>query len=101
MVSVTLTGFVVSAVSFSTTSAGAPRASFIMSCPEENSLPLHFDIAAFGKRASEAEALVRGMKLLVSGRLTAGGKTKKVSLSVSHLEVLALPAEPVSAEEVA
>lgn len=91
MVAVTLTGEIISQVSLSTTSTGAKRASFIVECQEETSLPLRYDVACFGKRAGEAESLTPGTKLLLTGRLTAAPRTRKVSLSVSHLEVLGQP----------
>jgi hypothetical protein len=103
MVSITLTGYIVSDIAFSTTGSGAKRATFIVECPEESSLPLHFYVACFGKKANEAETLVRGTGLLISGRMTAGPKTKKVSLSVSHWEVLSVPApaeEGVAIEQI-
>jgi hypothetical protein len=88
MVLVTLSGEIISEVQMSFTLTGASRATCVVECYEADSLPMRHSLAFFGKAAERARALTRGTRILASGRLSAGGVSRKVSLSVASFEVL-------------
>ncbi len=91
MISITLTGTLVSEVHLSVTANGIARATFVIESQETNSLPIRYNCACFGRHADEAASLPAGTSILLVGRCTAGERTKKVSLSVNHFEVLSQP----------
>jgi hypothetical protein len=82
MVAITLTGEVVTDVS----RTDPQSLTFIVRCREENSLPLHFDVSC--SASHEAAKIARGTRILMVGRLTAGGQTKKVTLVATSFEIL-------------
>lgn len=89
MVSITLDGTIRSEVFVGQTKTGVARVSFILESHSSDSLPLHFSIICLGSTtAGRAATLTRGTRILVCGRLTSGGKDKKVSVIASHFELL-------------
>lgn len=88
MILVTLSGEIITDVQMSFTQTGACRATCVVECNEGDSLPMRHSLAFFGKSAERARTLTRGTRILASGRLSAGGVSRKVSLSVASFEVL-------------
>jgi hypothetical protein len=89
VVSITLDGTIRSDVFVGETKNGIARVGFVLESHSSDSLPLHFSVICLGSTtAGKAATLTPGTRILVCGRMTSGGKDKKVSVIASHFELL-------------
>jgi hypothetical protein len=89
MVSIMLTGVVLSEVRTSTSSSGVERAQFQVESNESGTLPLRFEIIAFGTQAERAATFLKsGTRVNLFGRMSAFGDSKRVTVALSAFETL-------------
>jgi primosomal replication protein N len=88
MIIVTLDGVVQTEVRLSQTRSGMNRAEFIIECVSPGSLPLRFSVVTLGTTAQYATDLRPGTRILCYGRMSSGGRDKRVSIIASYFETL-------------
>ena len=90
MVSIHIGGKLISEVRTSTRSGGVECAQFTVETDDRDrhSLPLRFEIIAFGVQAERAATFLKtGTWINLFGRMTAGGESKRVNGQLSVFEV--------------
>jgi single-stranded DNA-binding protein len=90
MVSVHLSGKLISEVRTKTRTGGAECAQFTVESDDQDrsSLPLRFEIIAFGVQAERAATFLKtGTPVNLFGRMSAGGDSKKVTVQLSVFEI--------------
>ena len=89
MVTIAICGRVVSDIHESNTVTDVRRVFFTVESRDETSLPLQYQVVAFGNIASRVLAeIAPGAQVFCAGRLSAGGPQRKVSVALSGFEVL-------------
>jgi hypothetical protein len=89
MVIVSLCGEISSEIREGASTTNVTRAYFSVRSEDENSLPLQHDLVAFGKLGDRALAELQiGTKIFCTGRLSAGGSQKRVSVVLSAFEIV-------------
>ena len=102
MVSISVSGIVVSEIHSSTTASGIERTSFTVESDDSVSarqtdrcsLPLRFEIMAFGSQAERAATTLKmGTPINLFGRMSGGKESKKVTITLSGFEIQGGPAD--------
>jgi single-stranded DNA-binding protein len=90
VVSISISGKLISEISIKTSSGGGERAEFKVQSDDQDrdSLPLHFTVVGFGGQAKRAATLLRtGTSVNLFGRMTASSESKQVTVRLLGFEV--------------
>ena len=90
MICISLAGKLISEVRTRTRSGGVECAQFTVETDDQDrsSLPLRFEIIAFGVQAERAAIFLKtGTPVNLFGRMSAGGDSKKVIVQLSVFEI--------------
>jgi hypothetical protein len=88
MVSICVSGVLISEVHTSTNSTHVERAQFTVLADDPGSLPLRFEVVAFGVQAERAATFLKtGTRVNLFGRMSAGGDSKRVTVGMSAFEI--------------
>lgn len=93
MISIVLDATIINSPTFDKTRQDLDRASFVVDSPCPEGAPLRFAVVCLGSAAQRASAFREGTRLLISGRMSSGGKDKRIHIVANLCEVLSQPAE--------